>query len=139
MMENNYKSCLQELIVQMNEEKLLVKISTEKGVSDWFTMLPVTEHGFELPEQQFWDSVRLCYGWEITNLPTFCPCASKFDIQHSMSCKKGGCVSIRHNSLCDLTARIVSEVCKDTQIEPRAKIITSTWRRTSWKNNKLIK
>ena len=51
MMENNYKSCLQELIVQMNEEKLLVKISTEKGVSDWFTMLPVTEHGFELPEQ----------------------------------------------------------------------------------------
>ena len=133
MKENNYKSCLQELIVQINEEKLLVKISTEKGVSDWFTMLPVTEHGFELSKQQLWDSVRLCYGWEIT----FCPCASKFDIQHSMSCKKGGCVSIRHNSLCDLTARIVSEVCKDTQ--PRAKIITSTWRRTSQKNNKLIK
>ena len=32
--ENNYKSCLKELIAQMNEEeKRLVKISTEKGVS----------------------------------------------------------------------------------------------------------
>ena len=30
----------------MNEkEKRLVKINTEKSVSNWFTMLPVTEHG----------------------------------------------------------------------------------------------
>ena len=36
-----------------------------------------------------------------------------------MSCKKGGFVSIRHNDLRDLTARIVSEVCKDTEIEPK--------------------
>ena len=28
-------------------------------------------------------------------------------------------VSIRHNDLSDLTARIVSEVCKDTEIEPK--------------------
>ena len=56
----------------MNEkEKQLVKISTGKGVSNWFAMLPITEHGFELSKQQFWDSVRLRYGWEITNLPTF--------------------------------------------------------------------
>ena len=36
-----------------------------------------------------------------------------------MSPKKGGFVSIRHNDLRDLTARIVSEVCKDTEIEPK--------------------
>ena len=28
-------------------------------------------------------------------------------------------VSIRHNDLRDLTARIVSEVCKDTEVEPK--------------------
>ena len=55
----------------------------------------------------------------MANLPTFCPCRCKFDIQHSISCKKGGFVSIRHNDLCDLLARIVSEVCKDTEIEPK--------------------
>ena len=93
--ENNCKSFLQELNVQMNEkEKRLVKISTEKGISNWLTMLPITEHTFELSKQQFWDSVRLPYGWEIANLPTFCQCGSKFDIEHSMSCKKGGFVSI---------------------------------------------
>ena len=57
--ESNYKSCLQELILQMNEkEKRLVDVSTEKVV-----MLPITEHSFELSKQQFWDSVRLRYGW----------------------------------------------------------------------------
>ena len=97
------------------KEKRLVKISTEKGLSNWLTMLPITEHSFELSKQQFWDSVRLRYGWETANLP----CGSKFDIQHSISCKKGGFVSIRQNDLRDLTARIVSEVCKDTEIEPK--------------------
>ena len=36
-----------------------------------------------------------------------------------MSRKKGRFVSIRHNDLRDLTARIVLEVCKDTEIEPK--------------------
>ena len=109
----------------MNEKgKRLVKISTEKGVSNWLTMLPITEHGFELSKQQFWDSVRLRYGWEIRNLPTFCPCGSKFDIQDSMGCKKGGFVSISHNNLGDLTTRIVSEVCKDTEIERKLLLLS---------------
>ena len=68
----------------MNEkEKRLVKISTEKGVSNWLTMLPITEHSFELSKQQLWDLVRLRYGWEITNYRTFCPCGSKFDVSTS--------------------------------------------------------
>ena len=36
-----------------------------------------------------------------------------------MSCNKGGFVSIRHNDLIDLTVRLVSEVCKDIEIEPK--------------------
>ena len=53
------------------------------------------------------------------NLPTSCPCRSKFDIQHSMSCKKGGFTYIRYNDLRDLTANMMSEACKDTEIEPK--------------------
>ena len=82
-------------------------------------MLPITKHGFELSKQQFWDSVRLHYSSEIANLPIFCPCGSKFDIQHSINCWKGGFVRIRQNHLRDLFAKIVSEVCKDTEIEPK--------------------
>ena len=44
---------------------------------------------------------------------------SIFDIQYSMSCRKDGFISIQHNDLCDLTANVMSEVCKDTEIEPK--------------------
>ena len=83
------------------------------------TIFPSTEFGFELSRQQFWDSRRLQYGWEISNLPTSCARGSKFDIQHSMSCKKGGFVSIRYDDLQDLTENMMSEVCKDTETEPK--------------------
>ena len=36
-----------------------------------------------------------------------------------MSCTKGGFVSIRYNDLRDLTAIIVSEICKDTETAPK--------------------
>ena len=32
--------------------------------------------------------------------------------------KKGGFVTLRHNSLRDLTANILKEICKDVSIEP---------------------
>ena len=104
--------------------KRLIEISSEKSVSNWLTTLHLSEYGFELSKQQFWDAVRLRYGWNIPKLPTTCPCGSKFDIQHSMSCKKGGFISIRHNDLRDLTANMLSEVCKDTEIEPRLQTLT---------------
>ena len=79
----------------MNDKgKRLVDISTQTGVSKWLTVLPITEFAFELSKQQFWDSIKLRYDWEISNLPTSCPCGSKYDIQHSVSCKKGGFISI---------------------------------------------
>ena len=56
---------------------------------------------------------------KIHNLPTSCPCGSEFGIQYSMSCKKGGYISIGHNDLGNLTANVMSEVCKDAEIEPK--------------------
>ena len=82
--ENTYKH-IEHLKDDMSEKsKRLLQLSTEKGVSNWLTVLPIAEHGFE---QQFWDSTGLRHGLEILKLPT-CPCGSKFDT-HSMGCKKG--------------------------------------------------
>ena len=117
--QNVYKYIMEHLKENMSEKsKRLLHLSTEKGVSNWLTMLPTAEHGSELSKQQFWGSICLKYGWEISQLPTTCPCGSKFDTQHSLSCKKGGFVTIRHNDLRDLTAKILSEVCYNTEIEP---------------------
>ena len=93
--EENYENVIQRLTTEMNDKgKRLVDISTQTGVSNWLTVLSITEFAFELSKQQFWDSIKFRYDWEISNLPTSCPCGSKYDIQHSVSCKKGGFISI---------------------------------------------
>ena len=53
------------------------------------------------------------------NLSTSFPCDSKFDIEHSMSCRKGGFLYMRHNDLRDLTANMMLEVCKDTKTKSK--------------------
>ena len=54
-----------KLTIEMDEkEKHLVGILTLTGVSNWLTVLPITEFGLELSKQPFWDSIRLRHGWE---------------------------------------------------------------------------
>ena len=95
-----------------------------KGLPNWLTALPISDFGFKLSNQHFWDAIRLQCGWSIANLPKTCPCGSRFSVQHCMSCKKGSFVSIRHNDLRDLTANMLSEVCKDVEIEPKLTRLT---------------
>ena len=55
-----------------------------------------------------------------------------------MSCEKGGFVSIKHNNLRALTAKIVSEGCKDTKIESKLLPLSGKklHRRTTNRSNK---
>ena len=53
-----------------------------------------------------------------TSLLTLCVCGDLFNLQHSLSCPKGGLVITRHNKLRNLTAEILGEVCKNVVIEP---------------------
>ena len=54
-----------------------------------------------------------------------------------MSCKKGGFASIRHNELKDLTAQMLSKVCKDTEVDPKLTPLTGedSYRRALNKTN----
>ena len=53
-----------------------------------------------------------------TSLPTLCVCGDSFNLQHTLSCLKGGLVITRHNELRNLTAEILGKVCKNVVIEP---------------------
>ena len=98
-------------------------ISTLTGVSNWLTVIPIQNFDSNYLSsnsriQQDSDMVgKTC------NLPTSRPCGSKFDIQHGISCKKGGFIYIRplirHNDLRDLTENMMLEVCKDIETEPK--------------------
>ena len=66
------------------------------------------------------------------NLPTSCPCIRKFDFQHRMNCKKGHFIYIRHNDLQHLTANMMSEMCKDTEIEPKLTLLSGDIKQFEW-------
>ena len=106
-----------KLRTQLDEnQKHLNNITQEKGVSNWLKAYPISDQGYDLNKQQFWSCVCLRYGWRLTNIPSICSCGSNVDIQHAMSCKKGGFITIRHNDLRDLTANLLTELCKDVDI-----------------------
>ena len=117
--EEQYKATLTELRTQLNEnQKRLDDITHEKAVSNRLKAYPISYQGYDLNKQYFWDCLRLRYGWRLTNIPSTCSRGSNMDIQHAVSCKKGGLITIRHYDLRDLTANLLTEVCKDVDIEP---------------------
>ena len=73
---------------------------------------------YVLNKQSFRDSLCLRYGWKIPNTPLYCSCKEKNDVNHALTCKKGGYVSMRHDRIRDLEANLLRDVCKDVRIEP---------------------
>ena len=93
--QNKLNACREH----MSEKNLKINnTNQQKGVSNWLTVLPLSEHGFFLNKQEFWDAVRLRYGWSIANLPSMCACGAKLDVDNCMNCKKVGFVTNRQNA-----------------------------------------
>ena len=90
----------------------------EKGASSWLSALPLKKLGYSLNKQEFRDAVSLRYGWEIRGTPKACVCGEKNTLDHSLICKRGGFVAMRHNILRNVEANLMKEVCRDVQIEP---------------------
>ena len=55
---------------------------------------------------------------KLKDTPSNCVCGEPNTINHALICKKGGYVSLRHNSLRDRTAEIMKITCRDVVIEP---------------------
>ena len=107
-----------------SEQCRLNDINTEQGASTWLTTLPLEDEGYMLNKQEFWDLVNIRYGWPLSRTSTTCACGSFFNIQHALSCKKGGFITLRHNRLRNITASLLKEVCHDVRIEPTLQRLT---------------
>ena len=103
---------------------LCIEIARGSGASNWLTSLPIEEEGFHLNKKEFWDAISIRYNWPIPFLPTICVCGKPFDMSHSLSCKKGGFVTLRHNEVRDLTAEMLHEVCRNVSTEPALQPLT---------------
>ena len=118
-MDRNKKT-LAEIEESMESNRLkLLPIITENAASNWLTAIPIQKKGFYLNKQEFWDALCLRYGYDLKRLPVKCVCDKSYTVEHALSCKKGGFICMRHNELRDLTAELLSEVCKDVALEPK--------------------
>ena len=74
---------------------------------DCLTVLPFTVNGMELGDQEWHNTLFLCYGMEPPDAPNHCGgCNAKFYISHSLDCKKVGIINTLHNKLYDGVAEL---------------------------------
>ena len=100
-------------------------LAQEKGASNWLTSLPIEEYGFCLHKGAFTDALALRYGGVPSRTPVNCVCGTSFSVEHVLSCSRGGFPSIRHNEIRDLTADLLTNVCKDVRVEPDLMPVTN--------------
>ena len=114
-----YKSAFEACLMQLPPTHIThVKEAAQKGVSSWLTCLPLEEYGFILNKKEFSDALCLRYNIPMKGLPNVCGCGKLNNIDHIMTCPKGGYIHLRHNQIRDLEAKILSEVCHDVITEP---------------------
>ena len=77
----------------------------------------MTAH-FVLNKKEFRDAMNLRYGKDLKGLPSKCPCGQFFNMTHTLNCKTGGFVAIRHNRVIYFEAQLLTEICDDVEIEP---------------------
>ena len=73
--------CLSERLEQVKnslstKSKRVVELATEKGTSNWLTVIPLKELDYNLNKKEFRDVIKLRYYWEITDTPKICACVA---------------------------------------------------------------
>ena len=85
--------CLNERLEQVKNSlptkvKRDVELATEKGSSNWLTVIPLKELDYNLNKKEFRDAIKLRYDWEITVTPMLCACGVQFSVDHAMVCQR---------------------------------------------------
>ena len=94
-------------------------LNLETGASSWLTTLLIKEEGYKLKKQSFWNLLSIKYGWRLKRIPSHCACGNIFNLQHALQCPKGEFVTLHHNHIRNITANLLTEVCKDARVEPQ--------------------
>ena len=88
------------------------------AVSIWLLSLPLKHGIFSLTKREFFDGVLLRYGWALERLPYECIYKAKCNIDHALTCKTREFVTFCHNEFVNVTADMLSMVCKNVRKEP---------------------
>ena len=104
--------------------KRAAELATEKGSSNWLTVIPLKELDYNLNKKEFRDAIKLRYNWKITDTQMLCACGVQFSADHEMVCQCDGFIIQRHYELRDLEAEMLRMVCTDVEVEPVLREVT---------------
>ena len=93
-------------------------LGREKGALSWLVTLPIEEYNFALPKGSIRNALCLSCGWTPPHLPSYCVCGSTFSTEHALSCPCVGLPSIQHNNIRNFTAKLLSEICPNVEVQP---------------------
>ena len=88
------------------------------GSSICFSLLPLIDEGYVLNKQAFTNMIKIRWGWHLLRLPENRVSGQKFNVEHALSCKKGGFITIRHNDVRDTTTNLLKIIYNKVKIEP---------------------
>ena len=102
-------------------QRIMERLNGNK-VSSWLTVLPIARNHFDLTAQEFRDSLALRYKKPLLSLPDKCDgCGASFDVNHTLSCRRGGLIGQRHNevrdAIGDLAALAWGKVSKEPVVQ----------------------
>ena len=109
---------LRERLGHDSTAALAMRWAEQRGTSTWLTALPLVSHGFDLTRREFYDALCLRYGWEPAKMPTTCACGQRFSLEHALTCRRGGYITMRHDEVRDLFTTLLSETCHNVSSEP---------------------
>ncbi|KAG1648178.1 hypothetical protein GQR58_030043 [Nymphon striatum] len=113
------------LEVLPKELKPFIHQAMDKGASSWLNAIPLKEQDLDLNKGEFSDALKLRYDIPLENLPSFCACGERFDVNHALKCKTGGFISRRHDNIRDLFTVLLNKVCVDVECEPHLLPVTA--------------
>ena len=119
-------SSLLNSLPQNSPASLALRWSQQSGASTWLSALPLKAYGFNLTKREFHDAMCLRYGWTPANLPSTCVCGQQYNVEHALSCMRGGFISLRHNEVRDVLADLFSSVCHNVCTEPELQPVAAS-------------
>ena len=106
-------------LIELTNRYLLqaVQQTRDKGASLWLNAIPIEEHGLPLNKQEFRDSLCLRYNLPLPNLSSYCACGEVCTVNHALTCKKGGFIAQRHDTIQNLLTSHISKMCRNVEAE----------------------
>ena len=96
-----------------------IKRNKDSKNAPWLTALPSQHDHFCLSKQEFRDAISVRYHKTLKNAPSLCDgCGDVFTLQHSLCCKKGGLVTLRHNEIRDTVGDLAALMWNNIIREP---------------------